>query len=101
MATGARTNAAALLSGPSGAAGGAMMRRGAQTSRRISKAGDAQICTRFVVFSGRDGRATLRHAPSKPRGLDWEATVSVPGVWIGAYFVELLFCWATDSVGKV
>ena len=70
-------------------------RRGAQTSRRISKAGDAQTCTRFVVFYGRDGRdASTRSV--KLRALHWEATV-VTGAWIGAYFVEL-FCWATAPV---
>ena len=52
---------------------------------------------RGLLYSTAAMVAALGHAPSKLRALHWEATVSVPGVWIGAYFVEL-FCWATAAV---
>ena len=88
-----RRRSAVLLGQPA-------MRRcalGRTTPRRISKAGDAQTCTRYC-YSPAAMVAALGHAPSTLRALHWEATV-VPGAWIGAYFVEL-FCWATAPVEK-
>ena len=73
MAAGARTNAAAPLSGPSGAAGDATMRRGAQTSRRISM---TLRPARGLLYSPAATLAAL-DALSKPRGLDWEATMAL------------------------
>ena len=97
MAAGARTSAAAApLSGRSGAAADATMRRGARLlvgfrTRVMLRPARGLLYSTAAMVAALD-------APSKPRGLDWEATV-VPGAWIGAYFVEL-FCWATGSVWK-
>ena len=88
MAAGARTSTAAPLSGPSGAADDATMRHGerlvAGFRRRVTLRP-----ARGLLYSPAATVATLRHAPSKLRALQWEATV-VPGAWIGADFVEWL-----------
>ena len=89
MAAGARTSAAAPLSGRSGAAADATMRRGARLLAGFRSPMTLRPA-RGLLYSMAAMVAAL-DAPSKPRGLDWEATV-VPGAWIGAYFVEL-FCW--------
>ena len=91
MAAGARTSTAAPLSGPSGAADDATMRRGERLVAEFRSRMTLRPARGFV-FSDRDVRnASTRSV--KLRALHWEATV-VPGAWIGAYFVEL-FCWAT------
>ena len=85
MAAGARTSAAAPLSGRSGAAADATMRHGARLLAGFRWRVTLRPA-RGLLYSTAAMVDALGHAPSKLRALQWEATV-VPGAWIGAYFV--------------
>ena len=99
MAAGSRTNAAAPppISGRSGAAADATMRRGARLLAEFRRRVTPRPA-RGLLYSTASMVAAL-DAPSKARGLHWEATV-VLGAWIGADFVEW-FCSATSSIQEL